>query len=265
MQREGSPRPQVSFAEFQARRIQTELSPFPALSGWLSERIRTLPEMQVAKSPLTNEKWKAQMAEGGEVEQINGSFFTVEGVRVQTPKFSWDQPSVQQTGTILELSTPDGAISAQVSGIVGVIKDNEGNILVTVGQEPLSDGPNHAVVKTPLQTSATKFMDVKNGETQKDTNMVAFLTTLYGDNAFDAFLAHIASGEVEVFPLASADANRIHATNIGIAITLADEAKKQALVADGTNRWISKAEYEGLIKTGLLNGHTIAAVTGAKS
>lgn len=252
----------LQYGEFQAKRIQRELGKFPSLHQWVTESVTRLPEMDVREVPLTNDKWQAELTEvPGQIRRIRGAFFTIDGARITTPAFSWDQPGIQQTTNVVELPTPEGMISADVSGIVGVIQDTKGRVLLTMGQEPFSDTPKHGIVRTPLQTSATKFADLMNGDAKKDPAFTKLLETLFGDNVFDSFKEYLASGSVNVWLLGPADANRLHSRNIGIAFTVDDEAKQEALVADGKNRWVSKEEQKALELAGLLNGHTAVAIS----
>lgn len=255
----------LQYGEFQHIAINREVGRFPGLHQWVNESIARLPEMDVRQSPLTNDKWKAETsAIPGEIERIKGSFFTIEGVHVATPAFSWNQPAIQQSTGSVEIPTPEGLMKADISGIVGIIQDASGNVLLTMGQEPLADTPKHALVRTPMQTSATKFADIMNGDVKKDPAFVALLEKLFGENPFEAFKQYLTSGDVRVWPLAAPDANRLRSLNIGITFTVADAKKQEALVADGKNRWVSKDEIKALELSGLLNGHTVAAIASVQ-
>lgn len=67
-------------------------------------------------------------------------------------------------------------------------------------------------------------------------------------------------GDLSLFPLPYADANRIAATNIGFTLAVIDAELAKKLENDGKNRWCSVEEVKGLTKAGLLNGLTAAAI-----
>ena len=62
--------------------------------AWFNERVRTLPEMVVEQSPLTDgSNWQATLTPSGQLEAVRGASFTLEGADVSiTGGFSWHQP-----------------------------------------------------------------------------------------------------------------------------------------------------------------------------
>jgi hypothetical protein len=228
-----------------------------AVYAWLKDRLSHLPEMKVSAASVTEgDKWKHTMTPEGQVQQIQGAHFTVEGRNVQTPSFSWSQPGVINTETGINLPTPQGVQRIDASGFVGVIRDAEGNVLLTVGQEPLAQTPNKAVVKTPFQTSATKLQGLIQGQKELDPNLAEVFSKVSNKPIAEMF----SSGDITTFALPPADANRIQATNMGFALTVSDAEVRESLVSEGKNRWCTPDEAKALARAGIVNGHTAAAL-----
>lgn len=226
--------------------------------AWYKERVDALPEMETTPAPLTDgDKWKHTKTPEGEINDIRSGFFSMEGRTVKTPTFSWNQPGIIAAETSINLPTPEGNQALEVSGFVGIIRDTEGNVLLSVGQEPLAQTPKKALVRTPFQTSAAKLQGLLNGQRELDPNLASILEKVgNGRPITDMF----ATGEVETFPLAPADPNRIQATNIGFAMTVTSSEIRDSLTNDGKNRWCTPNEAKALTKTGVVNGHTAAVL-----
>jgi hypothetical protein len=245
------------------RLAQTEAS---GAVAWYKERLAALPEMAVTDTELTGKGgWGKEMTPGGEVERITGAFFDIPGQQISVTRpdgstAGWNQPGIVQKEIPVTLPTPDGDVSMDASGFVGLLRDPEGNVLLTVGQEPLANTDKKALVRTPFQTSAAKLNALLEGDTAKDPNLAGVLEKVgQGRPITDLF----ASGEVDTFPLAPADPNRIAATNVGFSLTVRDENVREELTAGGANRWCSPAEVKGLIRAGVVNGHTAAVFAAA--
>jgi hypothetical protein len=96
-----------------------------------------------------------------------------------------------------------------------------------------------------------------NGQRELDPTLADILEKVgNGKPITDMFT----TGEVETFPLAPADPNRIQATNIGFAMVVTDPGIRDSLVVDGKNRWCTPGEAKALAKAGVVNGHTAAVL-----
>ncbi len=252
-------------------RLLTETGIVPErvdLITWYSERLGTFGEMTVEKANATDGKnWKAEM-DGEEVKEIVGAFFTVDGAAVTRYKpdgevdFPWLQPMIRQAETRLVMPTREGDVEIQISGLVGVARDEANNVLLTLAQEPAARTPKRVLFRTPLQTSATKFLDLLNGQREKDPNLYDLLARIGGGTDIRAMFG----GQIiDSFPLPYADANRIDSANFGFAITVTDPDLRETLKNNGANRWCNPAEVRETMRAGLLNGHTAAAIFASTS
>lgn len=229
-----------------------------AVYSWFTERVSALPEMKTEEAPLTDgEQWTHTKTETSEIQRISSKFFSIEGRSIQTPSFSWNQPGIIAEETPINLPAEQNVEEMDVSGFVGVIRDSEGNVLLTVGQEPLAQTPKKALVRTPFQTSAAKLQGIIDGNFALDQNLATLLQKVGNEKPIaDMFT----SGDIETFPLSPADPNRIQATNMGFSLTIADQTVRDSLVNDGKNRWCSLAEAKALSRAGVVNGHTASAL-----
>ncbi len=260
-------RAENSYAAFVASSVDRLTAPdIIGVRDWYKERVARLPEMTVASTELTGKGgWGKEMTDSGEVSKITGAFFDIPGQQISVTKpdgttFGWNQPGIIQSETPITLPTPEGEITMNASGFVGLLRDPEGNVLLTVGQEPLAQTDKKALVRTPFQTSAAKLQGLLAGDRAKDPNLASVIDMIgNGQPISDLF----ASGAIETFPLAPADPNRISATNIGFVMEVADQAVRDELVADKANRWCNPAEVKALIRSGVVNGHTAAVYAAA--
>lgn len=269
VERLNQPSGEQEFNVYREKHIERTLArpEYTDLNNWYQERLANLGEIEVTRSAVTGAGgWNKELTPEGEVDRIAGAFFTVDGfdVIVRNPdgsrRFGWHQPGLVNAESPINLPSPEGNQEMNVSGFVGVIMDPERNVLLTVTQEPLADTPKRALARTPFQTSATKLQGLLDGKDELDPTLADLLKKVGDGKAINEMFA---SGDVDVFPLALADANRISATNIGFGITIQDETLRDSLAADGRNRWCNNDEVRALKRAGLLNSHTASAIDAA--
>lgn len=236
---------------------------------WYNKRIDAMSDMDINAAPLTGSGgWAEERTEDGEhVNRIVGKFFTVEGrqVEMKNPDDStaktWNQPGIIQTEIPVTLPTPDGDIHMKVSDLVGIIKDREGNVLLTVKQGVFAKTEKNAKVCSPFQTSSAKAKGIlEKGQAELDPIFSETVAVLGAGQTLEEMFA---SGELEIFPLGEADENRIDATNVGFVTTVVDPTVHEKLRAGGKNRWCAPDEVKALARAGLINGHTAAALLAA--
>lgn len=238
------------------------------LIEWYQEQLASFGEVLLEPVNATDgQNWKGVL-DGTEVEKITGAFFEVRGSRVNvlnrdgTAKASWNQPGIHQGEVELIMPTSGGEQRVMTSGFVGIIRDEANNVLLTLGQEPYARTPKNVLLKTPFQTSATKFKALLDGDRAKDPNFYDLLVTLGGNEDIRAFFG---SERVDAFPLPYADANRIDATNYGFAVVITDGDLRETLKNGERNRWCTPAEVREVMRAGLLNGHTAAGIFASTS
>lgn len=238
------------------------------LITWYNERLATFGEMTVETVNATDgQNWKAEL-EGSEVKEITGAFFAIRGSKITrycpdgTQQSQWNQPGIHQAEYPFVLPTRNGDIEILVSGLVGVLRDEYANVLLTLAPEPYARAPKNVLFRTPFQTSATKFMDLLNGDREKDPNFYDSWVRLGGGANIKDFFG---SDRVDSFPLPYADANRIAAANYGFAVIVTDSDLREALKNNDANRWCSPAEAREIMRAGLLNGITASAIFASTS
>ena len=239
------------------------------LVTWYQERLASIGEMTLEEDNVTDgQNWKAELTKEGEVKEISGAFFKVRGTKVTrhhpdgTVQSSWTQPGIHQVETELVMPTRNGEMKVKLSGLVGIVRDVAGNVLLTVAQEPYARAPKNALFKTPFQTSATKFAALLAGDKEKDPNMYDLLVKIGGSEDIAAMFA---GEKVDSFPLPYADANRIDATNYGFAVTVSDPDLRETLKNNGQNRWCTPAEVREIMRAGLLNGLAASTIFASTS
>lgn len=266
MSAETQPQQPVSFRESYAKEV-LQRPENKSIGQWYTEQLESFGEMTVEKAPLTDgDKWKAEATPEGEVEQVDGAFFTLEGAKVikynadGSVGFSWTQPATIQKESEVTLPINRQEVKVKMSGLVGAVQF-EGHTLVTLAQEPLAHTPKKVLARTPFQTSAAKLQSMIEGKREVDPQLYDLITSLSpGKNVLEIFQM----GLFDVFPLPYADANRIDATNLGFTLQVSDPALVETLKYGGKSRWCSPQEVKALARVGLLNGHT-AAVALASS
>lgn len=261
----------LSYADFQKLVMEHELGKFPELQEWFAKEAATFPEMRVETDgvSMTNGKdWTAEFIKNQETQEVEGvtsinnarKFFALKGLRVLLDgKVSHTQPGLFEDTADVEIETAYGRVRLKTSGFVGVIRDTHGNVLVGLGQEPLSDTPNHIVVKDPLQTSIGKFLmlmgDPEHGVPGDPTKDKAFSETLGlvfpGADPFQSLLTHLEKPDT-IWAMGAVNGNRLNSSNISFEMVIPDD-QKDALIAGGKNRWVDEDERKALQRAGLLN------------
>lgn len=265
------------------------------LDAWYRERLTRLGDMTVTDAPLTDgTQWRATLAASPDktnvfhalykralsalrlrpfhdqiqVGRVEGAHFTLEGREVTKYKpdssadFQWTQPGLFNNEQEITLPTPSGDRKVKVSGFVGIIVDQNQNVLLTLAQEPFTVAPKHGLIRTPFQTSATKLQGLLEGRRELDPTLHDLLHDLGRGKSIQEMLT---DGTMSAFPLSPADANRIEASNIGFTLNVTDpELHKKLEGAEGQNRWFTPDEVKNMARAGLLNGHTAAAILAAQ-
>jgi hypothetical protein len=168
---------ETGYQKFIQQKVEALNTPeYHDVYAWYKERVEAMPEMETSPAPLTDgDKWKYTETEDGEIDEIRSGFFSMEGRAVKTPTFSWNQPGIIAAEAPMDLPTPEGNYALETSGFVGVMRDVDGNVLLSVGQEPLAQTPKKALVRTPFQTSVAKLQGLLNGQRELDPTLADIL------------------------------------------------------------------------------------------
>lgn len=252
--------------DFRSSRVESILAgpELRAVKTWYEEQLKNFGEMTVEPAPLTDgNQWKKELTADGEVGKVDGPFFTLQGQTVTkynsdgSVGFKWTQPGLTQKEGEVNIPSKEGREKVRISGFVGIVKDENDNILLSLSQEPFAHTPKKVVARTPFQTSAAKLQGVISGKRELDPQLFDLITSMVpGRNPEEIF----GMGILDVFPLPHADANRIDATNIGFTMKVTDPELIKKLENNGKNRWCTQQEASALAKAGLLNGLTSAAI-----
>lgn len=237
---------------------------FSAVRNWYQEQLRNFGEMTSEPAPLTDgNQWKRELTQSGEVDKVDGSFFTLQGQAITrynpdgTVSFKWTQPGLIQKEGEVSLPSKEGQEQVRISGFVGIIRDENGNILLSLAPEPFAHTPKKVLIRTPFQTSATKLQGIIDGKRELDPQFFDLIGSIAPGKSPDEIFR---MGILDIFPLPYADANRIDATNLGFSMQVRESEFIKKLENNGKNRWCSPKEVVALAKAGLLNGHTAAAI-----
>ena len=232
--------------------------------NWYKEQLKNFGEMTVEAAPLTDgDKWKKELTPSGEIDKVDGSFFTLQGQMVTkynldgTVGFKWTQPGLIQKEGEINLPSKEGKETVKISGFVGIIKNENGDVLLSLSQEPFAHTPKKVVARTPFQTSAAKLQGIIDGKRELDPQLFDLIASVAPGKNLDQIFK---MGILDIFSLPYADANRIDATNLGFTMKVINPELVKKLENNGKNRWCSFQETVALAKAGLLNGHTAVAV-----
>ena len=235
-----------------------------AVRNWYQEQLRNFGEMTSEPAPLTDGKqWKGELTQSGEVDRVVGSYFIVQGRNITrynpdgTVSFKWTQPGLIHKEVEMIIPSKEGQELVRISGIVGIIRDEKGNVLLSLSPEPFAHTPKKVLVRTPFQTSVAKLQGIIDGQRELDPLLFDLIGSIDPGKSMDEIFR---MGKLELFPLPYADANRIEATNLGFSIHVRDSELIKKLENDGKNRWCSPKEVAALAKAGLLNGHSSAVI-----
>lgn len=249
----------------QLQAIQLALTEVPNLFEIYRADLERLPKMEISPYPVADgADWKATGVEETKVGEIESSrgFFYVRGAKVtrearpdlNKPGLEWTQPYIAQSSDFIEVQTLEGM--KKFNGFVSIISDATGRVLLTLENELLADKPKHGLYRTPLQTSAAKLRQVREGKAQYDPVLSMLLTSASGSQA-DLF-AMFSEGKLKLKELPLADPNRI-ATFNGTWNMMVDDPKViQELERIG--HFFTPEQINALINAGLVNGHTVNAI-----
>lgn len=242
---------------------------YQELNSWYKERVAALPKFEVGESPLTDgESWLPKFDEQGNIESIarsDGKFYKFEG-RTFTKRgpdgkilFQWNQPITVSRETPMTVKLFDKELTLPVHGLLGVIKDSEGRLLTTVDQEAVAETPNHAIVRLPIQASASKIA-VMMGENPNADKQLSDLLKIYPhQNANIKDLLTIAENTL---PIAPEDTNRDLKHNLVLVLPEVDSSSEQhtLLEDNGKRKWLTPQQLAMVNLSRITNSHTIAAI-----
>lgn len=252
-------------SNFRNKRVERVLGDpeFAGVNNWYNEQLKNFGEMVGKRAPLTDGKnWKKELTQDGEVENVDGSFFILQGETItkldKDGKFlsTWTQPKLSQKEKVIVIPSAEGDEEIRISGFVGIAMNGH-KILLTLAQEPFSHTSKKVLIRTPFQASVTKLQDLIDGKRESDPQLFDLTASLVPGKSPTEI---IRLGELETFPLPYADANRIEASNLGFTVHLRDSEIIKKLENNGKNKWCTLQEVVALTRVGLLNGHTAAAV-----
>jgi len=244
---------------------------FKELKDWYYDRVKELPLMEVnIGTPFADgEQWVAEGADADKriVERVvraDGTFYQFIGGGIRLFKvdggekkniFSWNQGFKRSVEITLEFNLLGENVRLPIYGVLGTIKDTDGNMLMTVGQEPAAESPNHAIFRLPIQASSGKIDLLMKGEKNVD-NQLANLLEIFGTDIFGLF----DKAEVTI-PVSAGDTNMEIKHNI-LAQLKVDVGSNihSNLVADGSRKWLSPEQVSMIGVARLMNDHTLGAV-----
>jgi hypothetical protein len=227
-----------------------------ALNYYKSEAEK-LPQIIVEDAPLTGGGWKAEMTPEGEIKQVTGSDFDIRRVTITKEDGLRTQPAIFEKEDKLRI---DG-VEMPISGFFGLLTDDKGNVLLTLGQESFfAKNDKRALLRTPFQISMPELNKLTIDGWQEDSNLEGFLIELdiYDIESVEELFASDRVKE-NTFPLAPVAPDIISAKNLGFMIQVDDPAKFEHY-----GFWFTPDEVQAFIKEGVVNGHTAALWASSK-
>ena len=246
------------------------ISEFQELNSWYQERVNALPTFESRKSSLTDGKyWLPTLNQQGGIESIgrsDGKFYTFEG-RTFTKKgpdgsvlFEWNQPVTVSKETPMTVKLSGEKLTIPVHGLLGVIKDSEGRLLTTIDQEAVAETPNHAIVRLPIQASASKIAVMMKENPHADKQL-SDLLKIYPQP--DSKIEDLLTIAKYVLPIAPEDTNRDLKHNLVLVLPEVDSSSEQhSLLEDGGKRkWLTPQQLAMVNIARITNSHTVAAIS----
>lgn len=250
--------------------LSLEIADRPAyreVREWYTERMGVLPEFKQEECSLTDGKtWRAEFDENGQVSKIarqDNLFFAIEGRKLTKVSgdgkvlFSWEQPVWISRETPVNVDVFGQERNLPVNGFLGVIRDTEGKVLMTVDQEVTAETPNHAIVRLAIQASAGKIALMRSGKPEADRQL-AELLKIYSDGDIEQLL-----GRAEfMLPIPPEDTNRDVKHNLVLVMPPIDSSSSlhTELEAGGKRKWLSREQLAMINLARLTNSHTMAAI-----
>lgn len=249
--------------------LDPEIADSPAyreVREWYTQRTGMLPEFKERECSLTDGKmWKAEITPDGQVSRIARSdnlFFSIEGRELSKISkgetlFSWKQPVWVSNETPLDVNIFGQKLNLPINGFLGVIRDTQGRILMTVDQEATAETPNHAIVRLAVQASAGKIALMRSGKPEADKQL-ADLLKIYSNGDIEGLL-----GKAEfMLPIPPEDTNRDIKHNLVLVMPPVESNSDLhiELEAGGLRKWLSREQLAMVNLARLTNSHTMAAV-----
>lgn len=169
----------------------------------------------------------------------------------------WNQPLLENNEATFVLPTPRGDRRVTTTGVVPLAVDTDGNILLTVAQEPAArHNSKFTILKTPFQTSGTKAKQVMEGDTSKDPN---FHSLILMGNSGASVSEVFRRGLAHPFSMSTYDGNRMYTRDFGFVMRTPDELRDQ-MTNNEQNRWVSPYAVTILTEGAWVNGPTTLAL-----
>jgi hypothetical protein len=245
---------------------------FKELRDWYDTQASRLPNFTVSDAPLESDAWNTiysikEESRGKvlEIRRDDGEFFTIRGVRCtktdpETGKviYQWIQPVLECKENSIDFNMYDKDTNLPFYGLLAVIRDTEGNLLIDIDQEVTSENKNNSVARLPVQASSGKIAKMLAGDKSADRGL-ADLMDIYGCKDFNELL----KTADEILPIAPEDTNRDIKHNLALMLTKIDSSSEmhQRLVASGKRKWLTPEQWDMIVVARLSNSHTTACVS----
>jgi hypothetical protein len=243
---------------------------------WFIEESEKLPKMTVESAPLTDEKdWvttviyenqsEGNLTDTNEttskprevafIKKKNSTMFNLEGRSVKKEGgTAYLYPTIVQRSQEITIPTKDKEVKVDATGVVGVIRDKKGRMLLGLRQEYGATTDNHVILGSPYQTSVSKLENTIQDNENADEDLKELFSKVHKGKTVYSI---IEDGEVPVFPGAHVDGQRIEDSTLVFSATITD--KKTIRDIENKERFFNDYEFTGLVRAGLINGLAISA------
>ena len=244
---------------------------FIDLQQWYDTQTGLLPKFEVTDSSLEDAAWNSVFSilpetKGKvlEIKRFDNEFYKIVGAHcIKTDPttgkiiFEWNQPVLLYKEKPLNVTMFGKEVNLPIFGLLAVIKDSNGNLLMTIDQEVTSENKNRSLIRLPIQASSGKIAQMVAGNLYADKNL-ADLMQIYDCSSFDQLL----NTAEEILPIAPEDTNRDLKHNIALLMPKIEYGSKlhKKLVSDGKRKWLTQEQWDMVVLARLTNSHTAACV-----
>ena len=259
------------------------------LKTWIIEQTTRLPEIETREVPLAlaisaddfpafkekvlrenkGNEWVGIIQKGqdgqdviSEIRRVDGESFSIKGRLTQKKDsdgkliFEWKQPFVVPSEYDFEVPTREGKKTLPVHGFIGLIRDTEGRILITLNQETgQEDHDKNINAILALSTSVDKLKLAIEGPPGAEPKLRSMLDILS-----DGDIKNLLDDPDKILlQTGSIDTNRGKKNHNLIILPDPIEANSmnhEALTLNGANIWCTPHQVDALIVMGLTNEHT---------
>ncbi len=229
------------------------------VAAWYNRVLNELGDYTIEEAPMEDALWKVVHDDDGKhlrIERYDGTFFRVISVLCRKGKSTWLQPVLESIHSLMKVVLWGEEVEVPVYGLLMVIRDSEGKILLSIGQETMADTPKKAVVRLPLQASWGKILLMLAGKAS-DVSIEA-LMAIYDCQTVQELLALAVERGREPFE----DLDRGWKNNVVWIMPTVQVGTElhEKLTSNGSMMWVDPLQWKIIKMSGLTGLHTVGPI-----